>query len=174
MYLEEIILFWIIVLDWIVSFKFSIKGHLPNLLFLVSSRSKDVCSGSSESPGSGSEMVTIVTLWRLPRRLKLAFFFALPAEKTTSLVFILTNYQLALRYHQCKEMFFFYCTQTHERTQAHAHRVMYTLIYSYCVAVIHSPDSLRSAESLPVLKKHLKTSTENTSVSDDWYCGSRV
>ena len=62
MYLEEIILFWIIVLDWIISFKFCIKGHLPNLLFLVSSRSKDVSSGSSESPGSGSEMVTIVTL----------------------------------------------------------------------------------------------------------------
>ena len=106
MYLEEIILFWIIVLDWIISFKFSIKGHLPNLLFLVSSR---------------SQMVTIVTLWRLPRRLELAFFFALPAGKTTSLVFILTNYQLALWYHQCKEMFFFYCTQTHERTQAHGH-----------------------------------------------------
>ncbi|CAL8397273.1 unnamed protein product [Boreogadus saida] len=43
------------------------------------------------------------------------------------------------------------------------------------------PESVRElecqeepGESLPVLKKHLKTSTENTSVSDDWYCGSRV
>jgi len=168
----------------IIYFKFSKKGYLPNLLFLVSSRSKDVSSGSSESPGSNSETVSMVTLWRLPRRLNLAFFFALSAGKTTSHVLILTNYQLAIWYHQCEEMFFFYSyqmpsvdTQTHGRTQAHTQTDTQSNVHTdiFILRGYHSQSKQSlSAESLPVLKKHLKTSTENTSVSDDWYCGSRV
>ena len=62
----------------------SLSGVLPvrrrvlRVLRESSVRFRDVSSGSaSASPGSSSETVAMVTLWQLPVRLLLAFFFAL-------------------------------------------------------------------------------------------------
>ena len=131
MYVEENIFLGILFLVSIIYFNFSKKGHLPNLLFLVSSWSKDVSSGSPESPGSDSETVAMVTLWQLLLRLLLAFFFALSAGKNTSHVLSLIPPNITV-----SSDTFIWLTDTQAHT--HGQREMYTQIYSYCVAIIHS------------------------------------
>ena len=89
---------------WIIYFESSQKGHLPNLVFLVSLRSKDVSSGSSESPGSGSEMVAMVPPGQLPIRLLSGVGSAISTGKNTLHVLILRSRQPAIWYHQCQEV----------------------------------------------------------------------
>ena len=89
---------------WIIYFKILSKGHLPNLLFLVSLRSKDVSPGSSESPGSGSEMVTMVPPWQFQICLLSGVGSDISAGKNTLNVLILSSRQPAIWYHQCQEV----------------------------------------------------------------------
>ena len=66
MYLEEIILFWIIVLDWIISFKFSIKGAptKSSLLGLLPVRDGDHCYSLTASTASGLSLLLCSTSWK--------------------------------------------------------------------------------------------------------------
>ena len=95
-------------------------------------------SGSSESPGSSSEMVTRVPPWQLPIRLLSGVSSAISAGKKTSHVLILTNHQPAIWYHQRQEVtvFFFYFyqmssfdSQTHAKTNTHKPQDLFLIEY---------------------------------------------